>query len=364
MNRMTRQPPSRWVLPLLALVAVAAADSVARACAVFRPRDPADGVPRLETERILLTFDPATSTEHFIREIKVSKGTKRFGFVVPLPAKPTIAKVETDVFAGLAAEFPSVPPPPQPPAQGRGFFRSLDKSAAAPQAALASASVEVQAVQKVGSFTATTLGATDVQALQKWLEDNGLSSPPSHTRWLDHYVALGFTFVAFRFDGPADPNAELVSERVRLSFETPAPFYPYVEPARDKDRDPSSPRALLAWVVTPAAVRPVAGFIGQQGGAATLGHGNPWSSGLEYDRGPGLATALREVDALLPKGALRIHTFTDRKVDRNGWGDIVFVPRVPRPPTDADRAKLARLLPVIDPTLGGRSSIVSVGDAR
>lgn len=360
---MFRRSPSRVVLSLLALLSVAAMHRpLASACAVFRPSDPAEGVPNLETERILLTFDPATSTEHFIREIKVSKGVKRFGFVVPLPAKPTIAKVETDVFAGLAAQFPSVPPAPTPPAQGGGFFRSMNKSAA--ETAVASASVEVQAVQKVGSFTATTLAATDVEALQKWLKENGLSSPPSHTRWLDHYVALGFTFVAFRFDGPQDPNAELVSERVRLSFETPAPFYPYVEPARDKLKDPSSPRALLAWVVTPAAVRPVAGFVGQKGGEATLGHGNPWSSGLEYDRGPGLSTALREVDALLPAGPLRVHTFTDRKVDRNGWGDIVFVPRVPRPSTPADRTKLAKLLPVIDPTLGGRSSIVSVGDAQ
>jgi hypothetical protein len=336
----------------------------ARACAVFRPTDPAEGVPVLETERILLTFDPATSTEHFIREIKIAKGVKRFGFVVPVPSKPTLAKVEHDVFAGLTRQFPSVPPAPQPPAQSRGLFRGDSKSA--PETAIASASVHVQATQKIGSFTAITLAATDTAALQTWLKDNGLASPPSHTQWLDHYVALGFTFVAFRFEGAADPNAELVSERIRLSFATPAPFYPYLEPAHAPAPDAPSARALLAWIVVPEVVRPVAGLVTTEpgGGALTLRHGNPWTSGLEYERSPALAAALGDVDALLPAGKLHVQTFTDRKISRDGWGDIVFVPRFVRSLSPDDRQKLASFLPVLDPSLGGRSSIVSVERPR
>lgn len=344
--------------------------SDARACAVFVPIDPADGRARLDTERILIAYDEATSTEHFIREITVAKGAKKFGFVVPLPARPTLAKVERDVFKELAESFPAIPPPPAPPPQSVPFWRSMSKGM---DSATASAGVEVQAVERVGSFTATTLAATDTAALQSWLRDNGLSSPPSHTAWLAHYVALGFTFVAFRFEAPKESgaagaaDAELTSERIRLSFPTPAPFYPYLEPARDPDRDGLTTRTLSAWFLSDTTMRPLAAHVGGTGATLSLTHGNPWSSGLEYGAGPKLTAALgQEVSALMKMDNVKIHTFTDKKASRDGWGDILFVPRRPRATgSSPDRvAALRPLLPVLDPALGGAHAIVSVGAAR
>jgi hypothetical protein len=352
---------------VLASFAAAWPVSDARACAVFVPVDPAEGKARLDTERILIVYDEGTSTEHFIREITVAKGARTFGFVVPLPTRPTLAKVEHDVFDGLAETFPAVPPSPAPPPQSIPFWRGAAKSA--PDSASAVAGVAVQATERIGSFTAVTLAATDTAALQSWLRENGLSSPPSHTAWLAHYVALGFTFVAFRFEAPAAPaggaEAELTSERVRLSFPSPAPFYPYLEPARDPDRDASTPRTLSAWLVSPSQLRPVAAHVGGSGERLALTHGNPWSSGLEYPGGSALASALGPAVAGLVKlDGANIQTFTDRKVNRNGWGDIVFVPRKPTPLPADRREALRAFLPILDPALGGAEAMVSVGISR
>jgi hypothetical protein len=341
--------------------------SDAHACAVFVPVDPALGQARLDLERVLIVYDEASSTEHFIREITVAKGAKRFGFVVPLPARPTLAKVEHDVFAGLAESFPAVPPSPAPPPQSAPFWRSLSKSTE--DRAVASAGVEVQATERIGSFTAVTLAATDTAALQTWLRENGLSSPPAHTAWLAHYVALGFTFVAFRFEAPAsaDGDAELTSERVRLSFPSPAPFYPYLEPAREAERGGAAPRTLAAWLLSTHTLRPLAAHVGGSADHLSLTHGNPWSSGLEYTGGPSLGPVLGpELVKLVESDNVKIHTFTDHKASRNGWGDIVFVPRQPTPtPFGADRkAALRPFLSILDPALGGPEAMVSIGGAR
>src|SRR5262249_25597336 len=150
------------------------------------------GFPRLAQERVLIIQDGASGTEHFVREVRFDRAADTFGFVVPTPASPELAKVSSPPWAILEKAFPFEPPPQQPATHSKGAkgARGLDSNAA----------VSVVSVQRIGSFTATVLTATDATALDKWLADNGVALPPGGKEWLAHYVGLKFFFTAFKYD--------------------------------------------------------------------------------------------------------------------------------------------------------------------
>jgi hypothetical protein len=210
-------------------------------------------------------------------------------------------------------------------------------------------------VQRVGKFKAYVLAASDAGALQKWLSDNQFQAPPDARAWLDHYVRLGFYYVAFRYDpqkkDPKAPANELASETVRISFKTPHPYYPYLEPTGAR-RLPS--RLLQIWFVSQDAMRPVAARVRE----GKLEHWQPWQAGLKYEvSGADLRGKAPSLSKLLPKGdgPLVIQTFRDQKRSRKSWGDVLLVPSKAIDLSKEQIEKRRSLLPVLDPTLVGES---------
>lgn len=366
---MRLSPPAVFTFVLAsALVSAALPITDAEACGMFvGPRDPTAGIPAIDTEQVLIVHDAEKGREHFVREVRFANVKGKLGFIVPVPALPEVAK-EAAPFEALGKAFPFQPPLPKLKRPG-GALRGKGANTADGARMVAGSGeggaaepppVELLAAKKVGSFTAFTLSARDPAALTKWLTDNGLEAPPSHQKWLTHYVKLGFFFVAFRFEGG---ESELIAETVRVSFDTPVPYYPYLEPFQDpRAQNGRRNRLLRSWVVTDAPVSPVAirGGRGGMSNAARFSPTTPWGIGNEYSERGAINRAVGPALAkLLPKQAV-LQTYADTRVSRNGYGDILFVPRTKTKATPEQKKKWEQLLPLLEPTLVEGDEMVSV----
>lgn len=318
----------------------------ASACGMFVPSNIEDQVPRIAQEQVLLIYNRESQMQHFVREVNFDAANSEFGFIVPTPTQPEVAEAKSP-FAALRDSYPFEPPS----GGGRGGPPG-SRGIAATEGS--DGAVAVLSVQRVGKFTAFVLAASNGEALGKWLADNRFQVPAASRPWLDHYVALGFYYVAFRYDAPKkEKGAGLTSETVRISFKTPYPYYPYFEPSGDSRQ---GSRLMSLWFVSDAPRVPVAGH-SRLGG--TLRHLKPWRKGISYKASPkSLAPALGALAKLVPaKEKLVVQTFRDTKVRRDGFGDVLMVPASPEPLSAQQIADRRWLFPVLDPSLlpaGGR----------
>lgn len=328
---------------LAGALAFVAAEPRAHACGGFfsaRALKP-EQRPTLAREKVLIVHDAARGREHFIREVAFRRADEKFGFVVPTPTRPEVAAVEKNPFTRLRDEFQF---------ERDGATIGLGRGGGAGYGG-GGGSVEVLAVEKVGSFTAFTLAASDAAALAGWLKDNALTSTPETDRWLEHYVKLGFYYVAMRYDPPPDAKsrkrAAIGAETIRISFDTPVAYYPYFEP--EAPQSARSPRLLEVWYVGSESAVPVARLEESD----TSRWVRPLKSGKEHRnaRKRLQSALLAELEALLPEGDLVVQTFQDQKRRRTGYHDILFAPTTSRALAPEQRAAVEPLLAVLDPGL-------------
>lgn len=326
------------VLVVASLLAIA---EDADACGGFFARR-AEGArkPSLAYEQTFITFDAELRRENFVREVTFRQSRQRFGFVVPTPSRPEVGAVKQSPFAELRKLFPFRSPQRQESSgygRGAGGLRGRGSG------------VQVLEVTKVGSFTAFVLAADDPQALSRWLAQNGLVSTPEADAWLAHYVRMGFFYVAMRYEPPdgAGPRATQ-AETMRISFDTPLPYYPYFEPALPQGQDPPRDRLLEIWLTSTQRFVPVAARTERN----RVRWVQPFEEGTAFER-DWRATLQGIVGAtFLPAaGNLIVQRFVDMKVSREGFGDVLFVPRTATQPDAALRASLERFLPILDPSL-------------
>ncbi len=342
-------------LAVVAASALASRAPHAEACAGFFPRaQPASKpVPSVQVEQVLLIHDREKGLEHFVREITFREGGDAFGFVVPVPSRPTVDPAKSP-FARLHRAFPLA-------AGLQASAQEKPTRSAGPKVAVGDAGghVVVHEEKQVGSFQTFVLSADDPAALSSWLAKNDFASTPAGDAWTAHYVKLGFTFVAMKHKPPvgAKSEARVTSETVRISFPTPVPYYPYREPERAAQQAALArePRVLAVWLVTSGEDRvPVA--LGSQGGKAAWVR--PWFEGSGSGPQP-MATvkgALGELGKLLPSprqgsDTLLVQVFEDQKTTRPGMGDVLLVPRGPLTLTDKELEAAKPLLPLLDPSL-------------
>ncbi len=318
---------------------------------MFRSRLVApEKMPSLAREKVLLIHDAERGQEHFIREVAFERAGDPLGFVVPTPTRPTVAAVGGTPFTKLRDIFPfalqiGLVGSGSGPGYGRGSGGGLGKGG-----------VTVLEETKVGSFKTYVLAATDEADLAKWLADNGLVATEGAQTWLKHYVQMGFYYVAMRYDPPRRRNEKKLAkkhpvkaETIRVSFATPVPYYPYLEPIEPK-RDDESPRLLEVWYAGREPVVPVA----LHSAAGKSQWVRPLKPGDAYpeDARKQLELALHEdMHALLPAGDLVVQTFQDQKRSRAGIGDVVFVPEKAGALGPKAIAALEPMLGVLDPAL-------------
>ena len=293
--------------------------------------------------------DAEKGLEHFIREVVFDRAAEPLGFVVPTPSRPTVHGMKPTPFTAIRHAFPFLSQLGLPGGSGTGSGYGRGAGAGTGRG------VEVLEKKRVGSFEAFVLAASDEAALVQWLTDNAFQTPPEAEVWLKHYVELCFHYVALRFDPPnkkgkAEPGATsiLEAETIRISFETPLPYYPYLEPDAPAGIE-SAPRLLEVWYVGAEPMVPVA-LHDEQGALSWV---RPLRGGERYpDARWGLENAAsKQLAELLPEGPLQLQTFQDQKRNRDGFGDIVFVPEVAKPLTPARREALATFVSILDPSL-------------
>jgi hypothetical protein len=331
----------------LVVTALLGARNAAACGALAGPRGVAPAeLPFLTVERVLLVWDKDTGTEDFVREARFDRAGKAFGFVVPVPTLPEVAAVAQAPFDALEVHYPFEPvrAPTGLAVPGRG----------ASGAGEAPSPVVVLAQQRIGSFTAFTLSATDAGALDRWLADNGFEMTVEARPWTARYVASGYYFVAFRYEPKAAQaaTAGMTSETVRIRFHTPNPFYPYMEPVHAGQGRGVAPRMLSGWLVTREQMSPVSARSSTVQGQRAWER--PWQAGLMYrpsadELGKVLEPALSKI--VPSAGPLIVQTFRDTKPSREGYGDVVLVPSKAEAPNAAADAARRTLLSAVDPTL-------------
>jgi len=286
--------------------------------------------PRMEErvdvveEAAVIVWEPATKTEHFIRRASFRGTARDFGFLVPTPTVPTLARVDDGVFDQVWAR---TRPQTVYKIEKRIdwtpllyiLFSGVDKGAETTNAGRAP--VEVLSTQKVAGYEAAILDATDAAELNAWLTRNGYATTPELTAWLDTYVQQRWIISAFKIDKSAS-TTDAQTSAVRMSFTTDRPFFPYREPATQRV-DSDLPRVLKVWFIGPERVR---GRVGE----------NAWTGRLHW------SDAIRdlEVGGVNVSPDARLTAFEDHATPRPGVDDLFFEP-------DPDQAKVVPP-PIVD----------------
>jgi hypothetical protein len=338
-------------------VAVAFVPAAAPACA---PVPHASDRVDVASESAVIVWDEATKTEHFIRRASFQSTGYDFGFLVPTPAPPELGEAGNEAFDLLARVTAPKLEVRKRTASPGCFMMSAKFSASE---AGGNGGVVVFQQKRVGDFDAVTVGfkpgtkddpASGAAELAAWLVRYGYGFGDTLKEWLVPYVRDRWVVTAFRIVGqtaepagaapgatgrggdaarPRGPNP-VGAAPVRMSFKTDRPFFPYREPADQRDEKARSvPRLLRVYFV---AEKRYAGALGD-GSAAWPGR-TVWADRLQAGEWSDLAAKVK-----LPAVAARdwwLTEFEDRSTPRPGTDEVYFAPApdqspVARPPVIA-----------------------------
>jgi hypothetical protein len=203
---------------------------------------PPPGKPVVNADQtIVMVWDAAAKTQHFIRQASFKSEADDFGFLVPTPTQPAVEESGNDAFPHLLKltepEKRKVPRPSGGMGCGCGV---ATKDMAAP-AGLALPSVTVLAEKRVAGFHAVVLEANSATALVGWLKDHGYAFSPEVEAWAKPYVEAGWKITALKVarDKGEKGDTTVGASALRLSFKTDRPLFPYREP------DPTKQAAAL-----------------------------------------------------------------------------------------------------------------------
>jgi hypothetical protein len=180
-------------------------------------------------QSVILIWDAAKQTQHFIRKASFASSGDDFGFIIPSPNEPELDESGEDAFAYMEKLT-------QPRTETRLRFTPLVGCLAIESRSSFVGSVQVLQEKVVAGFKATVLEAKSAQALVGWLKDNGYAFSPEIEAWAKPYVDAGWKMTALKvLKGPdASASKRVAAKSLRISFKTDRPLFPYQEP------DPSS----------------------------------------------------------------------------------------------------------------------------
>ncbi|APR84393.1 Hypothetical protein A7982_09742 [Minicystis rosea] len=314
---------------IAALAALLSCVSVPRPAGACATAPPPGLFVQIAEESALIVWDAREKREHFIRRASFHTVGKDFGFLVPTPDKPELAEVGDEVFDRLEqATKPEVVRDDSirgvEPTLSLGLFL-FSKSAPA-TASVAAAPVSVLAEQRVAGYDAVVLSADDPGALATWLKDHGYATRPELISWLAPYVKAHWKITAFKIAGG---NGHVVgTSAVRMSFATERPFYPYREPADQREAQaanaPGARRLRVFFVGTERVDGDIGSATGTPGSAKRAWPGRAvWSDRLA------LAPNLGPLPVAVPEGAW-LTMFEDTASPRPGTEDLFFAPAADR----------------------------------
>jgi hypothetical protein len=200
---------------------------------------PPSGKPVVNADQtVVLLWDPATKTQHFIRQASFKSDADDFGFLVPTPTQPQLEESGNDAFLYLLKLTEPEKRTMPRPSSGMSCGCAAEKYAGS---ALPKAHVTVLAETFVAGFHAVVLEATSAAVLVDWLKEHGYAYSPQVEAWAKPYVEKGWKITALRVakDKSGKADQTVAAGALRLSFKTDVPLFPYREP------DPATAAAAL-----------------------------------------------------------------------------------------------------------------------
>ena len=306
---------------IVALLLIASlSPQIGQACApVPRPGQ----FVRIAEESAIIFWDETTRTEHFIRRATFDTDAPDFGFLVPTPTKPDLFEVNDSAFNDLEfrirpkeiiqSKFAGVD---FTPLLFGYFFLARGVKEGAPMGS----SVRVLSSQRVAGYDAVVLEADNAAEMNNWLGKHGYDSNPSLTEWLAPYVASHWKITAFKI-AKDDGYRKVGTSAVRMSFNTDRPFFPYREPAiqREAKEARTGDRLLRVFLLSGSRMD---GTLGEKVSSAWPGK-TVWADRLsEEDRERFRGEYL---DLRLPINTW-LTVFEDKSSPRPGTDEVYFTP--------------------------------------
>jgi hypothetical protein len=179
-------------------------------------------------QTVIIIWDAATKTEHFIRQASFKSDADDFGFLVPTPNQPELDESSNDAFALLAKLTEPERQKVQRPTEGMGC--SCSKTASFAPKSAAPPPVRVLQQKLVAGFDAVVLEADSANALVNWLIDHGYAFSPEVEAWAKPYVGSGWKITALKVAKANKEEKTVAASALRMSFKTDQPVFPYREP--------------------------------------------------------------------------------------------------------------------------------------
>jgi hypothetical protein len=199
----------------------------------YRPGDKGGVLPVVNADQtVIMIWDAATNTQHFIRKASFKSQADDFGFLVPTPAQPELNESGNEAFPYLYdLTKPEIVKQKVPQGGGGcilgcGGVVTLGSKSAAPEP------VRVLEAKLVAGLQASVLETKSATALVNWLKDNGYAFSPEVAAWAKPYVEAGWMITALKVAKAKDSTEkqDVAASALRLSFETDRPLFPYREP--------------------------------------------------------------------------------------------------------------------------------------
>ena len=191
---------------------------------------PPSGKPVVNADQtVILIWDAATKTEHFIRKASFKSEADDFGFLVPSPSQPELEESGSEAFPYLfKVTEPEKKKVPRPSAGGCTCSK---KSESKGGRNLAEPAVKVLDQKEVAGFHATVLETKSANALIQWLKKHGYAFSPQVEAWAKPYVEAGWKITALKVAKDKEgKNKDVAAAALRLTFKTDRPLFPYREP--------------------------------------------------------------------------------------------------------------------------------------
>ena len=262
-------------------------------------------------QTVIMLWDEARQTQHFIRKADFRTDASDVGFLVPSPSRPQLAESDNAAFAKLAAIT-------APPVRRGGGF-PIGCSVAEP-AALRYQGVRVIEEKRVAGFDATVLTARSGDDLVTWLKEHGYAYSPAVAEWAKPYLGGEWHFTALKIAKGADANAQtdLKAAALRISFRTGRPLFPYREPdsGASKNALDAPDRLLRMYFIADARFR------GEIEGGQRWSGKTVWSGDITRHR----EELLRDLGLPADTGPAKwwLTEFEDRWPYAKAAGDVYF----------------------------------------
>jgi hypothetical protein len=291
-------------------------------CAVYPPNQPVLN----SDQTVIILWDQASQTQHFIRQASFMGESEDFGFLIPTPSVPELDESGDEAFDYLR----EITAPEIRFARGGGLGCG---SAPAPDVQLAD-SVEVIEEKRVAGFDAVVLRTDSANDLVDWLKQHGYQFSPHVQAWAEPYVSAGWNITTLKIarDPDATDSLRTGAAALRLSFKTEQPLFPYREPATEQSAQLLAAHGRLLRIDLLSDAR-YEGFLTEYDARSGK---TAWAGPLDAEQRSQVLQSLKLPEDTAP-GEFFLTEFEDKWPYRMAPADITFVPSarqdsVRRPP--------------------------------